>query len=128
MTGSQWFFTYRQTARKVNKNSTKFFIGCGQAHPRLHTIGEGAQRLLKSYSFTENSIEWKIKWKKRVPMHFSFTIYHCKCSCWIRLLHLLISWKFTRSLLFFLCMLGDAQMRKVLKKNGIFGSAEIGVK
>ena len=57
MTGSQWFFTYRQTARKVKKNSTKFFIGCGQACPRLHTIEEGAQRLLRSCSFTENNIE-----------------------------------------------------------------------
>ena len=32
------------------------------------------------------------------------------------------------SLLFLLYMLGDAQMRKVLKKNGILGSAGIGVK
>ena len=31
--------------------------------PRLHTIAGGAQRLLKSCIFIENSIGWKIKWK-----------------------------------------------------------------
>ena len=65
MTGSQWFFTNRQTARKVKKNSTKFFIGCGQACSRLHTIGVGAQRLQKSSSYAGNSIEWKIKWQEK---------------------------------------------------------------
>ena len=31
--------------------------------PRLHAIAEGAQRLLKSCIFIENSIGWKIKRK-----------------------------------------------------------------
>ena len=34
-----------------------------QACPSLHIIAGGAQRLLKTNSFTENSIEWKIMWK-----------------------------------------------------------------
>ena len=75
MTGSQWFCIYRQTARKVKKNQVN---------------------LLGSCSFTENSIEWKIKQKKKVSMHFHFTTYHCKSFCWIGLWYLLISWKFAR--------------------------------
>ena len=42
MTGSYWFFAWRQIARRRTK----------------------IQRLLKSCSVTENSIEWIIKWKK----------------------------------------------------------------
>ena len=57
-------------------------------------------------------------------MHLCFTIYHSKPSSPIRLQYLLISWKFPGSLLLFLCMLGDAQMMKVLK-NGILGLADI---
>ena len=59
-------------------------------------------------------------------MHFYFTIYHSQPSCPIRLKYLLIIWKFPGSLLLFLCMLGDAQMMKVLK-SGILGLADIGV-
>ena len=32
--------------------------------PMLHTIARSPQRFLKSSSYTENSIEWKIKWKR----------------------------------------------------------------
>ena len=59
-------------------------------------------------------------------MHFYFTIYHSQPSCPIRLKYLLIIWKCPGSLLLFLCMLGDAQMMKVLK-SGILGLADIGV-
>ena len=51
MTGSHWFFACRQIVRR-EKNSTKFSIGCD------------AQRLLKSCSLSENSTEWKGKWKE----------------------------------------------------------------
>ena len=61
MTGSHWFFACRQIVRR-EKNSTKFSIGCD------------AQRLLKSCSLSENSIEWKGKWKEET--FHAFLIYN----------------------------------------------------
>ena len=67
-----------------------------QACPSLHITAGGAQRLLKTNSFTENSIEWKMMWKKRAFMHFKFINYDSESSRLIRLRYLLIIWKFAR--------------------------------
>ena len=65
MTVSDWFLQTHRRAEKWKKYSIKFFIGCGQTCPRLHAIGWGAQRLLKSSSLAGGSIEWEMKWKER---------------------------------------------------------------
>ena len=59
--------------------------------------------------------------KKRLSIHFKFTVYYNKPF------HQLEISK-DRCFFFFLCMLEDTQMRKVLKKNGVLGLAGIGAK
>ena len=95
--------------------------------PKAAAILWGAQRLLKSSSFAGNRMKNKVK-RKEFPciLNSQFIsgspLVQSDCSIYWSAGNLL--W----SLLFFLFMLGDAQMRKMLKKNGILGLAVIGVK
>lgn len=48
MAGSHWFFVYKQITKRGTKSPAKIFVGCY------------GQRLIKSWSVTENSTERKI--------------------------------------------------------------------
>ena len=93
-------------------------------------IGYGAQRRLKSCSTTENSIEWNIKWKEETFHAFSIhnlsqkVLLSNQIAVFIDQLVIFKDHCFS----FFLCMLRDTQMRKVLKKNRILELAGIVVK
>ena len=104
--------------QKRKKILTKFFIGYG------------AQRRLKSCSITENSIEWNIKWKEET--FHAFLIHSLSQKVLLSnqiavFIDQLVIFK-DHCISFFLYMLRDTQMRKMLKKNRILELAGIGVK
>ena len=88
MTGLHWFFECRQIARRGKKYQPHFSMG---------VVLRGFSRVAVSLKIVYNE---KLSAKKRLSMHFYFTIFHSNStclSCPIRFQCLLISWKFTRT-------------------------------
>ena len=115
MTESHLFIRVNRQPEE-EKKSIKFSIGCG------------AQRLLKSCSVTKNSIERKIKWKGETFHAFfnrNLSQEVLKSNQIVVLFDQLEIYK-DPSFSLFLSMLGDTQMREVLKKNCILEIAGIG--
>ena len=114
ITGAHWFFTYRQIARR-RKNFNQIFhkVGCSEASQMLQCL--------------KNSIEWKIKWRD-FPCIFISKVITASPLLQSDSNVYQSAVNSHGSMLLFLCMLGDIQTWKVLKKKGILGLAGICVK
>ena len=99
MIGSYWFFACRQMSEEEKS--------CSEASEELQCHWKYEMKIQSE--------------KKRLSIHFKFTIYYNKPF------HQLEIYK-DHCFFFFLCILEDTQMRKVLKKNGVLGLAGIGAK